>query len=342
MHQEATFRLLPVVIFLLLSLIPLAAQDTTTIDLMVVWSKQADADANMNELAYEQVDGVNTCLSNSEIAVKIRPVLVSMIDYDETGIDAGQSHDYFKLGEGPLAFTRELRNEVGADLCCLIVESNSLVGRTTAWSEAGANPEKAFTTLSLTYLKSGYFVLPHELGHDMGCTHAPGEVQADYSFAYSYSHAHTFSADGMEYSTIMCAYYSKISTIFHYSNPDVLYKGVPTGIADERDNARTIRQTAGLVAEYRPTTIPVIVQKTSSTRARQVSLQSLPGSNYRIDGLCEGATMKLFSAAGRLVPCSIVPAGKGTWIIQKSRLSSGLYVLRIEQKTETTMLPVYF
>jgi len=37
----------------------------------------------------------------------------------------------------------------------------------------------------------------------------------------------------------------------HYSNPNVNYVGIPTGIANERDNARTIRNNGCTVANYR-------------------------------------------------------------------------------------------
>jgi hypothetical protein len=39
--------------------------------------------------------------------------------------------------------------------------------------------------------------------------------------------------------------------VLHYSNPDILYNGQPTGIVNQRDNAQTGDLTAPIVAAFR-------------------------------------------------------------------------------------------
>ncbi len=96
----------------------------------------------------------------------------------------------------------------------------------------------------------------HELGHNMGCCHAPGDGGGCLSggvFPYSTGHRFT-GTNGTQYRTVMA--YSPGTRIGRFSSPSVVFQGTPTGIADERDNARTINVTRLTVANFRCTPCP--------------------------------------------------------------------------------------
>ena len=108
------------------------------------------------------------------------------------------------------------------------------------------------------------FLLPHEVGHNMGCCHACGDGGGcgANTGAFSYSKGHRFPIGAPQWRTVMA--YTPGGLIPHFSNPDVFFEGYPTGIKEgggvcdpsngppsEADNARTIRETSAIVANFR-------------------------------------------------------------------------------------------
>jgi hypothetical protein len=98
------------------------------------------------------------------------------------------------------------------------------------------------------------FLLAHEIGHNLGCCHGPGDEGgcAPGGGAFSYSNGHRFPVDDPQYRTVMTYFPGLV--VGHFSNPDVRYEGHPTGVFEgdlfEADNARTIRETAFVVANF--------------------------------------------------------------------------------------------
>ncbi len=93
---------------------------------------------------------------------------------------------------------------------------------------------------------------PHEHGHNMGMEHNPENSSAYPSGAsYPYSFAHYVNGS---YRTVM-SYSSPCTSgctrVAHFSNPNVNHNGVPTGIANQRDNHRTANNVAFTVANFR-------------------------------------------------------------------------------------------
>jgi hypothetical protein len=67
---------------------------------------------------------------------------------------------------------------------------------------------------------------------------------------YPYSTGHRFvGTNGAEYRTVMA--YAPGTRIGRFSSPLLTFQGTPTGIADERDNARSMRETRFNVANFR-------------------------------------------------------------------------------------------
>src|SRR5262249_38081270 len=100
---------------------------------------------------------------------------------------------------------------------------------------------------------TGPAIFSHELGHNLGCEHdransSLGRGAFDYSYGYEF-----VANDGIKYKTLEGQGNGRF--ILYYSKPLVLYQGVPAGVPegqpDAADNAKTIKNTAPIVAAYR-------------------------------------------------------------------------------------------
>ena len=109
--------------------------------------------------------------------------------------------------------------------------------------------EKAFSVVKREFAIS-YQALAHELGHNMGCQH--DRLTSPTGGAYDFSHAHRFEADGTLYHTVMA--YQPGLPIPYFSNPDVSFLGIPTGIPEpstnSANNAKTINVSVATVARF--------------------------------------------------------------------------------------------
>ena len=119
----------------------------------------------------------------------------------------------------------------------------------------------------------GIGAMTHEIGHNFGCCHEPGQGGSWTCSLFPYSFGHRFTVpDGStfppEVATVM-TYPTFATQIPHFSNPDVLFPVVPipgvtsqpTGTRQTQypywsDNARTIRETFDDVRCYRCADLP--------------------------------------------------------------------------------------
>ncbi len=153
-----------------------------------------------------------------------------------------------------------LRDRYGADMVSIIVHDN---GRCEGAAYVMRDPGPAFESMAFqaTSLNCSGTTFAHEHGHNMGFEHDPanGALPAEASYPWSYGHF----VDGA-FRTIMS--YSNQCTlgcprVLQFSNPDIVFQGAPTGIADERDNARTGELTAPIVAAFRPAVTGAVVNR---------------------------------------------------------------------------------
>ena len=113
----------------------------------------------------------------------------------------------------------------------------------------------------------------------MGMEHDPanGTTPANASYPYSFGHY----VDG-SYRTVMS--YSNQCTmgctrVAHFSNPNVNHNGVPTGIANQRDNHRTANNVAFTVANFR--------QQVIACSPATLTLQSQTVNTTQVYSACE-------------------------------------------------------
>ncbi|MDQ8198680.1 PKD domain-containing protein [Pelagicoccus enzymogenes] len=223
-----------------------------TIDLLVVYTPSLEQDYGgydgVEALVRASVESSNLSFQNSNIDLELRLVGLRKVDYTEDPDDMGVDLDHLRNLDGVIDETRTWRNEVGADVIYLF-RSDSYgidhIGKAWLLDDENGEESYAYGVLSGQYALSD-LVLQHEIGHNLGAAHDPDNAKN--GGLYSYSYGHRFTVFSSTYRSVMA--YSPGWEVNYFSSPNVRYEGVATGTA-QRDNARTLRQTASTVAGYR-------------------------------------------------------------------------------------------
>ena len=235
-----------------------ACDPATQIDVLVAYTPAVVTEgggesAVLGLIALAESDA-NTAYAASGIATRIRVVRTQRLDYDHADFGTDLTR-ITNPTDGFLDVLHPLRDALGADMVALIRPAGEYCGIAYLMPEnSTASDYLAFSVTGRGCLSTQTFA--HELGHNMGCCHAPGDGGGCTSGGlYPYSLGHRFTGNsGTQFRTVMA--YSPGSRIDRFSNPNVLYDGRPTGLPagdpnGERSNARTINETAAAVANYR-------------------------------------------------------------------------------------------
>ena len=216
------------------------------IDVLVVYTTATKnllgGDAQAQTHAQQAIDATNTVYINSRIRQRVRLVNAQEYFYTET---ASASTDLSNLRSN--ATVQALRNSHTADLVAMIGEMQGVCGIGYLMGATGGNQNNGFTATARS-CAVGNLSFAHELGHNMGSQHNP-ENGSNPTFPYGFGHYVNGS-----YRTVMsyvnpCT--SGCTRVAYFSNPNVIFNGVPTGIENARDNARSINNTADWIANYR-------------------------------------------------------------------------------------------
>lgn len=222
---------------------------SSRIDVLVLYAtdalKEAGGIAQARTHAQGSVDAANTAYANSKISTRLNLVGVEA----STVLD---NSDYNSI----LNFIRtdakvaEMRNTTKADMVSIIlssISSASLCG--LGFLNSSSN--SAFSVVKFD-CAIGNLTFAHELGHNMGCQHNPengGSIMSG-SFPFSFGH---FQVN--QFRTVMgtsspnnpCGDCTRVP---FFSNPEVSTQGLSTGVANKRDNARTINERASVLANF--------------------------------------------------------------------------------------------
>lgn len=223
----------------------------TVVDVLVVYTPAAKAryggTNGIEALINLAVEETNQAYQNSQVSVRLRLVHTAEVSYTESGNMNTDLNNITGRIDGKMDEVHSLRDTYGADLVSLFEESTDYCG--LSWQMASLNPAYATYAFSVIYTQcaTGYYSFGHELGHTMGSghDHANGGG-ALYPYSYGYQEPGRLFRTVMAYScTGSCV------RVQHFSNPEVNYLGLPTGVADWADNARSLNDAAPTVATWR-------------------------------------------------------------------------------------------
>lgn len=227
------------------------------IDLLVLYSPEVLAHFDGDKSAVEShaiaaIDVANTAFEKSEMIARFRVVKIALFDVAEESYPGETLNDVL-LWLADKKQVRESRNNVGADIVGLLVEDGRGM---CGGAQPMTNPDEGFASHAFQATARscavGNMTYAHEHGHNMGFEHNPensARSPSRASFPWSFGHF-----DDGSFRTIMslsseCQ--NGCSRVMHFSNPNVNYDQIPTGITDERDNAMTGDSVAELVAGFR-------------------------------------------------------------------------------------------
>ena len=232
-----------------------AAVDTKAVnmvDIMTVWTPQARNGAGgttqIEATIQSAVDISNTAFNNSNASVQFHLVHMQEISYNDSG-DIQADRNW--LRDDPTV--NALRDQYGADLVGMIVENSIYCG--IAFLMGNEDPA-AFAPngyqVTVRQCAVGNLSFAHEHGHNMGLQHNPENGASQNQATYPWSYGHYVNGS---YRTVM-SYSNPCSQGCtrqpYFSNPNVVYQGAPTGIAEQRHNQRTLDLISPFTVEYRP------------------------------------------------------------------------------------------
>ncbi len=262
----------------------------------------AGGQAQIEATIQAAVDNSNATFINSQVNARYVLVATAEVSYTESGVPATDL-SWAQSNAGVAA----LRNQYGADMVSLIVQNG---GGYCGMGYAMRNPgpsfaSSAFQVTALT-CAVGNLTFAHEHGHNLGMEHDPANGIAQGSASYPWSYGHY--VDGvyrtvMSYSTPCTAGCTRVA---YFSNPNVSYQGFPTGLADQRDNARTANATVGIVANFRaPANIaPAAPGNLLANAASSVEIvltwadNSSNETGFRLERSSDGANFATLSTVG--------------------------------------------
>lgn len=224
-----------------------ASDSADRIDVLIVYTTATKnilgGDAQAQTLAQQAIDSTNAAYANSKIRQRVRMVHAAEYQYTET---SSASTDLGALRNN--AAIQALRNEHNADLVAMIGEIQGACGIGYLMGAVSTSSQNNGFTFTGRTCAVGNLSFAHELGHNMGSTHNP-ENGSSASFPYGYGHY----VNG-NYRTVMsyadpCT--SGCTRRPYFSNPTIVYSGEPTGIDNQRDNARSMENTSDVIANYR-------------------------------------------------------------------------------------------
>lgn len=231
----------------------------TVVDVLVFYTPATKLKyKTIESMVVNAVAAANQAHENSGTGTVLRLVgLEELPGFVESGTMQGTLNYFRGTADGVGDSVHARRDELGADLVSLISMDTDYCGM------AGVLPilstdfasHAAFSVVRASCLSRQ--TLAHELGHNMGSRHDRKNSSAAGVFPYSYGYT-----DCATFHTIMSYSCGSAPRRAFFSNPSILFNGVPMGVDHEvspltsADNARSMRQAVATVAAFRPAVLP--------------------------------------------------------------------------------------
>jgi hypothetical protein len=247
---------------------PIDDDEGTELDLLVVYTARARRAAGgadgIQALVALGVAETNLAFEKSAVETRLRLVELREVSFAEAGRVESDLEILQQERDGALDEVQALRDAYGADLVQLVVEEKDGCGVSYSMGRAGASfSEWAFSVVDRSCIDTTY-AMAHELGHNLGCDHAPEDPTTRGAFSYSFGYRDLVAG----FRTIMA--YGPGRRIARFSNPRVSFGGSPTG-AERQDNARSLNEVRATASRFRlglPPPILVLVSDAIRDRTR--------------------------------------------------------------------------
>jgi hypothetical protein len=305
---------------------PTAAADAgDSFDLLMYYTttakNTAGGAASVNALITASIAQTNSVYQQSGINTRVRLVGAIEMNYAETG-DLFVDLPAIRANSTAQAD----RNRLGADVVSLLVSrnaNNSGLGYIMGPSSINQTFEGSAYNVTVYYNFIGFVAaLAHEMGHNQGCLHEPGNNSG--GGAYSYSQGYTDAThrfyDVMSYG-LNCTNCTQMN---QFSSPTNTYNGSPSG-TDTSDNVRTINNTRVVFANFRSAVAGGLGTPTNLTA-------SSSGSNITLTwGAAGGATGYLVEAGTSTGKADITTLNTGSTAttLTASGIANGQYFIRV-------------
>ncbi len=242
------------------------SQDTTVVDVMFFYTPQSKKEAGgtsaIKAIIRDAVVGANEVFRISGTQTLLNLVHSQEVEGYKEASPLGLNHSRIKeKNDGYMDEAYLARQLNGADMASLLVSrvQKNVAGLANVLSPENFLNKKTdgviFNLLTLDFIL-GVGNTSHEYGHLMGCTHVLKSNSAK-----TYGHSHTFTAsDGKQYSTNMAL----PPRIFQFSNPNVNYKGTPTGSV-QNNAAKAIREASPIFSNIYTSRGEVLVEVSLSS-----------------------------------------------------------------------------
>ncbi len=292
-----------------------AATASSQLDIMLLYTSASRArygSSGIASLVNTAVAEASQAYANSQIDAQMNLVYSAEVSYSESGDIGADLERLSGTSDGYIDQVHTWRDNYGADLVVLIEEDKSYCGMGWVMSSLSAGfAPYAFAVVS-SDCAAGYYTVAHETGHNLGSFHDRANAGSGtplYPYAYGYWMPN--GSGGYLRRTIM-AYDCPASCtrIQYFSNPNVSYSGVPTGVSYEAnpgqaaDNARSINNTRSTAAAWRPAAFGksspadgASGQSTNPTLAWNASREAT-GYEYCIDSSNNGSCDATWVTAG--------------------------------------------
>lgn len=241
------------------------ADDGSVIDILVVYTPAAvgllGGEAPTRLAIEAAVALANVTYENSGVALRLRLVHMSKIEYVEGGNDLGR---LYGTADGHMDQVHQWRNQYNADLVALIAGTPVAARNYCGIAQlpmAMPAPGQAFSITEALCINDITFA--HEVGHNMGKAHDRANgFGAVHTYAYGYQDQPTGPGDYGDWVTVMAysdggacppVYVPGVCpAVAYWSDKDATYAGKPRGsITWGEDNVRSLNETAYAIANYR-------------------------------------------------------------------------------------------
>ncbi|MCP4697561.1 MAG: DUF1566 domain-containing protein [Gammaproteobacteria bacterium] len=244
------------------------AEGSPLIDVAVVYTERAKMNAewygtvDIETQIIQAVEETNTAYANSGIDQRLCLVHMQEIPGMGTGTLELDLNHLINGSDGHFDEAHTLRDAYRADIVSLWVAGGNWCGLAPTMSAEYIGvgfKEYAFNVIAQNCATAPQYSFGHELAHTMGAEHdIYNDPEAKGAYPYSHGHVHDTGLTADSWTTIM-AYerkckekYYRCKRILHFSNPLTVNPGdsEPTGVRDAADNARTLNNTAPVIAKF--------------------------------------------------------------------------------------------